>query len=181
MRRGLINRARVRYSWGRGKLAVAMMEKCARQHIPEVVPLSSWSLKMNKALAARARNAPKNLKKFEQSYRKEVSVNGREVKSFAWHALFLSQLFLSLSLILQGLITLIVSAIDPIAGTRMEEVLENFIQKRRTGNRIRHRRGRRDRKYRRRKACSRKKKTKKWGIKQIKRTKKEETYRITMS
>lgn len=101
MRRGLINRARVRYSWGRSKLAGSMMEKCARQHIPEVVPLSSWSLKMNKALAVRARNVPKNLKKFEQSYRKEVSDNGWEVKSFAWHALSLSlsQFFLSISLL----------------------------------------------------------------------------------
>lgn len=88
MRRSLINRASSLFL--RTKRASSMMEKCARQHISEVVPLSSWSLKKNRAFAVRARNAPKNLKKFEQSYRKEVSVNGQEVKSFAWHALSLS-------------------------------------------------------------------------------------------
>jgi hypothetical protein len=53
---------------------------------------------------------------------KGVFVNGREVKSFAWHVL---------SLFPRGLITLIASTVSSIAGTRMEEVVENFIQKRR--------------------------------------------------
>lgn len=49
IRRNLINR--VSSLFLRTRRASSMMEKCAREHISEVVPLSSWSLKKSRAPA----------------------------------------------------------------------------------------------------------------------------------
>lgn len=124
MRRNLINQASSLFL--RTRRASSMMEKCAREHISEVVPLSSSSLKKKKNRApAGSRETFQDVEKIWMELPKEwedLFVNGREVRSFSSHTL-------CLSFFPRGLITLIASAMDPIAGTKMEEVLENFIQK----------------------------------------------------
>lgn len=117
IRRSLINRASSLFL--KTRHASSTVEKCAREYITEVVLLSSWSLKKSRAPMPLARNALRTWRNLSGATGEgeEIFVNGREVKSFAWHVL---------SLFPRGLITLIASAVGSIAGTRVE----NFIQKR---------------------------------------------------